>query len=34
MVQAIEKVTAPLALKLFFPLPLYGFVVFSLGLPS
>lgn len=34
MVQAIEKATAPFALKLFFPLPLYGFALFSLGLPS
>lgn len=31
MVQAIEKAAAPFALKLFFPLPLYGFAVFSLG---
>lgn len=34
MVQAIEKGIAPFALKLFFPLPLYGFALFSLGVPS
>lgn len=33
-VQTIEKATAPSALKLFFPSPLYGCVVFSLGVPS
>lgn len=33
-VQTTEKATAPSALKLFFPLPLYGCVVFSLGVPS
>lgn len=31
VVQTIEKESAPFALKLFFPLPLYGFAVFSLG---
>lgn len=31
VVQAVEKAAAPFALKLFFPLPLYGFAVFSLG---
>lgn len=32
VVQAIEKAAAPFALKLFFPLPLHGFAVFSLGI--
>lgn len=31
VMQAIEKAAALFALKLFFPLPLYGFAVFSLG---
>lgn len=31
MVQAVEKAATPFASKLFFPLPLYGFAVFSLG---
>lgn len=31
---SIEKATAPFALKLFFLLPLYGFALFSLGVPS
>lgn len=33
-VQTVEKATAPFALKLFFPLPLYSFALFSLGVPS
>lgn len=32
VVQAIDKAAAPFALKLFFPLPLHGFAVFSLGI--
>jgi len=34
VVQTTEKATAPFALSLFFPLPLYGFALFSLGVLS
>lgn len=32
--QAVEKATAPFALKSLFPLPLYGFAVFSPRVPN